>query len=163
MSDDGVSEISNCRLIVIDSCSTKRQYLVDTGAEISVVPPTSSEKKFKTDFKLYAANATPIETYGKKTINLNIGLRRSFPWQFTIANVDRCIIGADFLTNYDILVDIKNKKLIDSQTLLSVEGISVVTQPFNISTLQTSMFAPQISKILSNFKSVLHETLSLNV
>lgn len=160
---DDVSKFqqSNCRLIIIDKI-TKQQFLIDTGAEISVLPPTNSERKSKSDFELYAANSTPITTYGKKTLELNLGLRRSFSWQFTIADVDRCILGADFLKYYSLLVDIKNKLLIDSVTTLSVNTISVNIPSYEITTLQAEMFTPEISNLLNRFKSVLHADATLN-
>lgn len=76
--------------MVTDKIS-KLQFLVNTGAEISVVAPNSSEKNFKSDLKLYAANSSIIDTFGKKLMNLDVGFRRSFPWNFTIANLNRCI------------------------------------------------------------------------
>lgn len=152
---------SNCRLTIVDSL-TKRQFLIDTGAEISVIPPTTVDAKNRSDFKLYAANSTPIDTFGTKHLTLNIGLRRSFSWQFTIANVNRCILGADFLKHYDILVDIKNKKLVDNLTSLSVNTYSINVPSYHISMLQTGKFVPDISKLLAQFKPIFLETTSLN-
>ena len=44
-----------------------------------------------------AVNDTPIRTYGKRSLTLNLGLRRSFPWIFIIAKVQKPILGADYL------------------------------------------------------------------
>lgn len=51
-------------------------------------------------------------------ISLDLGVRRPF----TIAHVQYPIIGADFLCHFGLLVDIKNKRLIDSRTNLSRQG-----------------------------------------
>ena len=55
-------------------------------------------------------------------MTLNIGLRRDFKWIFIIAAVPVPIIGADFLRHFSLVVDVKNRKLIDSQTELTVNG-----------------------------------------
>lgn len=53
---------------------------------------------------------------------MNLGLRRQFKWNFTIAAVSKPIIGADFLGRHNLLVDIRAKKLIDKTTELSTKG-----------------------------------------
>lgn len=89
-------------------------FLIDTGADVLIIPPTDNEKRknIKTadDQRcyLFAANGTRIDTYGQRNITLNFGLRRKFDWPFTIANVTRAIIGADFLKHYGLMVDLQN-------------------------------------------------------
>lgn len=74
------------------------QFLVDTGADISVISRSVLTKRHTPEeFKLYAANGSSINTYGEKLLTLNLGLRRQFPWRFIIADVSRAILGADFL------------------------------------------------------------------
>lgn len=70
---------------------------------------------------LYAANKTVIPLYDIKVIQLNIGLRRAFTWSFFIADVDRPILGIDFLAHYRLLMDPFNRLLIDSETKLKVK------------------------------------------
>lgn len=106
------------RLFVTDK-SNHRKYLVDTGADLSILPKALFNKiKKPENYKLFAANGTPIETFGHITCNINLGLRRDFIWTFLIANVSKPILGADFLSEYGLLVDIKNKQLIDATTNL---------------------------------------------
>jgi len=108
-------------------------YLIDTGADISVIPRGMVHGKLKsTDLKLFAANNTEIRTYGVKTKILDIGLRRPFPWNFVIADVKQPIIGADFLAHHGILTDLKNHRLIDERTMLSTityPSFSINNQP----------------------------------
>ena len=73
-------------------------------------------------YSLSAANGSKISTYGTKLLRVNLGLRRCFVHEFTIASVDRPIIGADFLSKFNLLVDLKNKRICDAETLLSVNG-----------------------------------------
>lgn len=68
---------------------------------------------------MFAANNTIIKTYGSSTRVIDLGLRRQFRWQFIIADVVQPIIGADFLAHFGILPDLKNRRLVDEQTLLS--------------------------------------------
>ncbi|XP_071041381.1 uncharacterized protein [Parasteatoda tepidariorum] len=113
---------ANCRLIVIDR-TLGLKLLVGTGADISVLLPSQNERnKIPSILKLVAANGSQILVYGTRKLNLDIGLRRIFPWTFTIADVSRPILGADFLSHYDILVDLKSKSLIDKLTNVTFCG-----------------------------------------
>lgn len=71
-------------------------------------------------YKLYAANGTEIKTYGLHVMELDLKLRRCFRWTFIIADVKQPIIGADFLVNYKLLIDLSNRRLIDQVTNLNV-------------------------------------------
>ena len=73
-----------------------------------------------------AVNDTPITTYGKRSLTLNLGLRRNFQWIFLVADVQKPIIGADFLRHFALLVDMRQHQLTDTSTHLRIQGI--VTQ-----------------------------------
>lgn len=77
------------------------------------------------NYELSTANGSTIATYGTVSLTLNLGLRRDFSWQFVVADVTKPIIGVDFLAFYDLLVDAKNKRIIDSKTSLNVYGKKV--------------------------------------
>lgn len=86
---------------------------MDTGANISVLPAV---KKIYTNsecdsYKLYAANGSPIQTYGTKNLVLKLKLRRPYSWTFILAAVKQPILGADFLKHYRLLVS--GHRLID--------------------------------------------------
>jgi len=57
-----------------------------------------------------------------KMLTLNLSLRRPFTWRFVIADVSKPIIGADFLSHFNLVVDLKNRRLIDQVTGLSTQG-----------------------------------------
>ena len=108
-----MDKLSGCRL------------LVDTGAEVSVLPPSFSERKQRQEgCNLLAVNGSPIETFGNRSLTLDLGLRRTFRWVFIIANVQSPILGADFLRHYSLLVDMKHNRLVDAITQLRVQGIT---------------------------------------
>lgn len=118
---------TNKRLFIYDK-RTERDYLIDSGADHSVLTPTQYMKdtynKTNNDndevcTRYYAANGTPIRTYGTKLLDVNLNLRRTFQWRFTVADVTTSIIGADFLYEYGLLIDIKGKQIIDRNTGLT--------------------------------------------
>lgn len=99
---------------------------MDTGADLSILPSKyiHGNKTLNPNLQLSAANGTIINTYGTKLLSINIGLRRNFTHLFTVASVDRPIIGADFLSHFGLLVDLRGKKLIDPQTSLEIKAMS---------------------------------------
>ena len=118
------------RLIIHDQISSQR-FLVDTGADISVIPPTTQEKFSNNNqhnlVKLFAANGSEIKSYGEKTISLNLGMKHSFSWQFVIADVRQPILGSDFLGKFfGLLIDVQRGKLIDRNT--SIESSCEIQQ-----------------------------------
>ena len=88
-------------------------FLVDTGAEVSVIPPSRSEHHRNKDSKLIlqAVNGSSITTFGTRSLTLNLGLHRTFRWIFVIADVQNPILGADFLRNFGLLMDMKHTRL----------------------------------------------------
>lgn len=108
------------RLFITDR-KTKIQYLVDTGSDLCVFPRSAvREPRNKTKYELFAANGTIIATYGYIPMSLDLGLRRTFTWQFIVADVSKPIIGVDFLGYYNLLVDCRNQLLVDGVTTLTV-------------------------------------------
>lgn len=138
------------RLYVYDKANGHR-YLIDTGAEMSVVAATPAQKRFPTEFKLFAANNSRIDTYGEQRIALDLGLRRKFSWNFTIAAVPYSIIGADFLKSYGLDVSLRDRRLIDNTTKLHTVA-SVTTLPsFYVSPID---YSNPYAKILARFPEI---------
>ncbi|GFT13168.1 uncharacterized protein NPIL_201091 [Nephila pilipes] len=82
---------------------------------MSVVPLiVASKHRPPAYLQLLAANGTVISTYGQRLLILDLGLRRVFQWPFIFAPVSQPIIGADFLSHYRLLVDIRHECLVDS-------------------------------------------------
>ena len=110
------------RLLVTERTSTL-QYLIDTGSDLSVFPhKLLPENRPSIDYLLYAANGTTIPTYGWVSKSLDLGLRRDFTWRFIVAKVELPIIGVDFLSHFNLLVDCRNNRLLDGITSLSSPG-----------------------------------------
>lgn len=114
------------RLFITDQFSQTR-FLVDTGSDLCVFPRKMLKGQVqKCSYSLFAANGSVINTYGCVFLSLNFGLRRDFSWRFVVADVSAPIIGADFLTHFGLLPDLKNAQLLDSTT-----GFTAVCQQHN--------------------------------
>ena len=87
------------QLLVTDSISG-RCFLVDTGAQVSVVPVTLRNKH----------SGASDERLGKATYNARL----------VKADVKHPLLGADFLRQYNLLVDIRWKRLIEADTYASL-------------------------------------------
>ncbi|GFX57131.1 transposon Ty3-I Gag-Pol polyprotein [Trichonephila clavipes] len=118
------------RLFLLDRKSGQK-FLIDSGSEICVIPPTPTMNKSpQSNFSLFAANNTKIPAYGMVRKELNLGLRRPFIWTFIIADVSSPIIGADFLKHFNLLIDLKKKRLVDVETSLFTPCVfSNIVQP----------------------------------
>ena len=69
-------------------------FLVDTGAEVSVIPPSCCGSTYpSTGPSLQAANQSPIATHGVRPLCLILGLCRRFQWTFIVADVKHPILG----------------------------------------------------------------------
>ena len=126
-------------------------FLIDTGATVSVLPRTKPASP--STLTLYAANFTPILTYGTQTLTLHLGLRRPLVWSFIVADVDKPILGVDFLDHYNLLVDIRNNRIIDPLCKVSSLGWCKILPSSGISTI-----SPQPSPyhdLLQRFPTIL--------
>lgn len=141
-------------LFLVSDRQTHVRFLIDTGAEVSVIPATSQDRKIKTTTNaLQAANGTAITTYGEKSVTVDFGLRRTLRWVFIIANVQYPIIGSDFLTHFGLLVDMMHHKLLDATTQIGVRGV-VSNPPLLSPTLFRLRTKTNYDTIIGNFPSL---------
>ena len=112
------------RLFFVSDRTTGLRFLVDTGAEVSLIPASPSDRRRRPlGPALQAANSTSIATYGFRSLTLDLRLRRNLPWLFTIADVCSPILGADFIQHFQLLVDLKHQHLIDTITQFQIQGV----------------------------------------
>ncbi|GFU97430.1 retrovirus-related Pol polyprotein from transposon 17.6 [Trichonephila clavipes] len=153
------------RLFLLDRKSGQK-FLIDSGSEICVIPPSPTMNKSpQSNFSLFAANNTKIPAYGMVLKELNLGLRRPFIWTFIIADVSSPIIGADFLKHFNLLIDLKKKRLVDVETSLftpcvfsNVVQPSILTVDANISFKSILSEYPDLSNPSLISKSASHGT-----
>ena len=110
------------------------RFIVDSGSVVSLLPRKAVQRKLRRQaLVLHAANASPIATYGRYSMELNLALRRALSWSFVVADVQTAILSADFLVYYGLLVDVKSKRILDPLTLLSLEGTLANPQVYSVS------------------------------
>ena len=144
------------RLFFLQDPESGVRYLVDTGAEVSVLPPEAHDLASTATSTLRAANGTPIRVFGRRSRTLNIGLRRQFRWIFLIADVQMPILGIDFLEHFDLLVDSRNRRLVDRRTSLTVNGILANMVP--ISPVYQAFTGEAYHDVLNQYSSVFRAT-----
>lgn len=127
------------------------KFLIDTGSDISLLPADGNSKRSRADYVLYAANNSPINTYGERRLSLNFGFKRSLIWNFCVASVPYAIIGADLLSHFGLNVDLRNHRLIDTHS--GIGSVCVIGIDFfnGVSTVNKSM---SFTDILADFPRI---------
>ena len=132
---------NNTPLLHIQDAASGIVFLIDTGAEVSIVQPTKTELKRPPNHSLIAANGTPIRSFGTRQLELKIAQFR-FTWRFQVAEAHVHIIGADFLRAHALVPDLTNRRLIRLSDLSTVRGIIKNTYLVKITSLaKTNEFA----------------------
>ena len=146
----GIAGPSLSRLFHLTDKSNSLRFLVDTGAKVSIIPPSANDVNRSLSLTLQAVNNTVIPTFGTRSLTLNLGLHRPFRWVFVIAKVHTPILGADFLRHYGLLVDVRERRLIDTLTNRGVLSNEPSPSP---------SLLPK--KAASKFESILHDFLTV--
>ena len=149
-------------LCLFDKISAQ-EFLVDSGADVSVIPRPvnehfSSHRAFCST--LIAANGTKIPTFGTRTQQLSFdGLRTSHI--FHIASVDRPILGADFFSKHGLAIDLSGRRLLrlprDGSSFLSPLS-TVSASPASTTLGVQGLHQPRrrsVDKLLDEFPTVL--------
>jgi len=111
-------------------------FVVDTGADLCAYHRSRlQESRTQTSYELFAANGTTEHAYGCTTLRLDFGIRWEFSWQFVVEDVTGPIIGSDFLCFYNLLVDMRHRRLIDNITKVTVNGTLIGTYGGHIKVL----------------------------
>lgn len=140
---------------------TLLRFLVDSGASVSCFPVkllSQAEIQKRSDFCLYAANGSRIHTYGLKCLELDLGFRRNFSFNFVIADVSHPIMGVDFLERFGLVLDVKNRMLIDNITSLKQKTSSSSAISTGLTPISTNS---SYHEILFKFPDILN--LPLNI
>ena len=106
-----LNSVSAGSMSVLDD-SSRSSFLVDTGADILVVPltflnlsPGQKTPSARPGQRLRAANGSFIDTFGTKTLCLNLsGFKVKH--SFRVARVAQPILGADFFRKNAIIIDV---------------------------------------------------------
>jgi cleavage and polyadenylation specificity factor subunit 1 len=126
-------------LLTIRDATSGRKFLVDTGAEVSVIPATATDRALPQERSacplLRAANGSTIRTYGTTHAALVFG-QHSYSARLIKADVQRPLLGADFLRRHRLLVDLSNKRIVapDSLAAIGCHATTLDPQPLSIAT-----------------------------
>ena len=113
--------LSPSKSLYVADKHNKCNYLIDTGAVVSVLPKSCANRTSDAAcLLLVAANNTTINTYGNCRRVVDVGLKQDYAWTFIVGDVKQPIIGADFLIHYSLLVDLKSRCLRDMRTGLAI-------------------------------------------
>ena len=152
-----VAAISTNAFFLLDT-HTGLQFLINTCACRSLLPKSKvhSGCTTGTDTNLIATNGSRILTYSCKTLQLSFAGSK-YKWDFIVADVSTPIISADFLTNFNLLVDMANRRLVNAFTLAST---SIAAAPADLA-LQISNTPDAYSSLKSSYPDVFRPVLHL--
>ena len=103
-------------LLVIRNNTSGYNFLIDTGADISILPASSRDiKNLQQTRLLPAPDGKSIPSFGTRLFFFVLESTK-YSWSFIIAAVKRPILGADFLNENGILVNVERERLINSST-----------------------------------------------
>lgn len=139
--------------------AASKKFIIDTGASLSILPPKLLSDLTviqPTAVNLSSANGQTIKCHGETRINIIMpNLRREFSWTFIIAETTYPLIGIDFLSHFNLLVDCQNRKLIDQSTTRSSEIHIITASAMNLAVNNLSNLPTSAQEILSEFPTLL--------
>ena len=149
--------LSHSKLLYVADKGHKCRYLIDTGAAVSVLPKSCANGISGADsLPLVAANNSTIKTYGNCKRVVDVGLKREYQWTFIVADVQQPIIGADFLSHYNLLVDLRSRCLRDMRTGLAIAASLSSIKPLSLNRVDTVQ--NEYTKLLGQFPEMTRPT-----
>ena len=149
-----LSSRANSSLLHVFDTNSKKYFLVDTGSELSILPPRLVKATRPNNQPLIAANGTPIKSFGTSQIVLQLGLQK-YTWRFIVAEVTQPILGS-----HSLLVDLANERLIRTDNMKMIKGSRSPHQSFHISSLTSSN---KFSSLLRNRPALTTPTFSCSL
>jgi len=100
------------------------EFLVDTGASLSCIPPSLFGRTRGTldpsNVIISTCSDQPLKVHGETFLPVVFpSLRRSFDVTFVVCDVATPILGLDFLSDYNMVVDCRRRRFLDATTTLS--------------------------------------------
>ncbi|KAM9343827.1 uncharacterized protein KZ484_016197 [Pholidichthys leucotaenia] len=116
-------------LLYVTDGHTRRQFLIDTGAQLSFITPSHADRAMGPRGNgAMAANGSIIDTFGERNLPLCIH-GRNYRWTFIVAAVSFNLLGADFLCAHGLLVDLANRRLVNALSFSSIPCSARVSPP----------------------------------
>ena len=131
--------------------NSESTFLIDTGAELSVLPKPDDWQGEPLNIKLYAANSTPINVYDFVYRTIQFPGGKPLTWVFYVADVASPILGGDALVHFRLLVDLAGKKLVSSAGESYGQGEVALVESLSIKTISDS---PDFETLLKDYPTV---------
>ncbi|KAJ8403932.1 hypothetical protein AAFF_G00342820 [Aldrovandia affinis] len=128
------------------------------GAQVSVLPASALD--VQTGGRgppLEAANGSTIPTFGRRAVDLCFD-GQHFQWVFVLASVSTPLLGADFLCANSLLVDVRNRRLVNAETFATLPGSPSSTGTSKLSSALSS--ADMFQRLLMDFPDLTTPTFS---
>jgi len=165
----GVNAVRPGRLVFVRDSITGVQFLADSGAVVSMLPPSSSPSTTASTSSssstsplpsLTGVNGAPISTSGERRLRFALdfnGGQQPFAWDFVVGQVSFPILGADFLNKHRLLVDVAGGCLrqTDSGRIFNGE------LAFSSHTAVAAALPAGIASLLNRFPAVVNKEQSL--
>ena len=140
----------NSLLYITDTLSG-RHFLCDTGAQVSVLPASLTDiQSGNRGPSLEAVNASRIQILGERHAELCFS-----GWRF----VWRPLLGADFFCAKELLVDIRNRRLVDAEDFVSLPSTLSIFPTTTLSSKLTALC--DFARLLGEFPELTKPTFSI--
>ena len=104
--------------VVANVGTAKFNFLVDTGASVSIIPRSLLDDVYISPsvVNITSVNGQVIKVHGEAKLDLCIKeLRRIYPWNFVIADTTQPLLGMDFLSHYGLNINCNKLKTQQTQ------------------------------------------------
>ena len=149
-------EFCSSSLIFLKDILSNHEFLVDSGASVSVFPgPKSSSVE---GVLLLMADGSPMFCSGSLIIPLQFSCdsgSKVYTWTFQQAPVSVPLLGLDFLEHFNLLVDIKKQRVVHGNC---PEDVFIYPSPGPQPAFKSVAFLSspqQVQKLLEEFPDVL--------
>ena len=155
--ETALPKLSPSRLLYVADKRNKCNYLIDTGAAVSVLPWSCANETVNADsLPLVAANNSTITTYGTSKRIVDVVLKREYSWTFIVADIKQPILGADFLIHCNLIVDLPGRGLRDMRTGLAIPATLSSIRPLSLNCIDSTR--NEYTELLSQFPELTRPT-----
>jgi hypothetical protein len=128
---------------------TGRDYLVDSGAELCVIPASNADRRNQSEGgSLIAANGSKIQSYGKRELALQFGTSK-FTQVFMVADVSQPILGANFFSKNHLLIDLAHAQIVQADDWVKIPASSCpdsTTEEAGLHEIRRSVYEALLAK-----------------
>ena len=105
-----------------------------------------------TPISLSSCTGQRITCYGQAKLEIKIpSLRRAFEWTFIVADTVHPLLGFDFLENYGLLVDCKERQILDKLTERKVKVEKSMANDYVSLIVNEVQLLPEIDTLLKKY------------